>query len=219
MQQVKFITIKSPVEYGAMLKRQLAVRDAVENGSSPNTVFLLEHAPTVTLGRRARAEHICAGPDELSRLGIQVVATDRGGDVTYHGPGQMVAYPILNLGGWRLSVDWYLRALEDTVIRLLAGYGIRGERLAGYTGVWVKDGKVAAIGVSVRKWITWHGIALNVNPDETHWGTIIPCGISDKPVTSLAQLMEAVPSPDAVMNAFIKAFSAVFACEACHDAE
>ena len=203
-----------PVEYRAMVARQEAAREALAAGTGHSTVFLLEHAPVITLGRRAKREHVLLDADGLARLGIQLVETDRGGDVTYHGPGQMVAYPVLDLNGWRPSVDWYLRALEETLIRLLDGYGLRGERVEGYTGVWVDGAKVAAIGVGVRQWITWHGIALNVNPDENHWRAIIPCGIKDKPVTSLFSLLGFCPAMAEVMARFREAFTTVFECEA-----
>ena len=215
--QVRFITFDTPVEYRAMAARQEAAREALAAGAGCSTVFLLEHAPVITLGRRARREHVLLDADGLARLGIQLVETDRGGDVTYHGPGQMVAYPVLDLNGWRPSVNWYLRALEETLIRLLEGYGLRGERVEGFTGVWVDGAKVAAIGVGVRHWITWHGVALNVNPDENHWRAIIPCGIKDKPVTSLSRLLGYGPSMAEVMARFREAFTAVFECEAAPD--
>lgn len=219
MHKVHFIKRNSPVEYMPMLERQQTARDALASGEGPNTVFLLEHTPTITLGRRARPEHILADGDTLARLGIQVLQSDRGGDVTYHGPGQMVAYPILNLNAWRPSVDWYLRALEETVLQLLRGYGLAGERLEGYTGVWVGGAKVAAVGVSVRQWITGHGLALNVSPDEAHWRVIIPCGIKDKPVTSLARLVNPCPPMEDVMERYVRAFEEVFACETLLDEE
>ncbi len=215
--QVHFINYKMPVDYNAMLQRQQAARDALAAGTAPNTVFLLEHTPTLTLGRRARPEHILADEATLERMGIRVVKTDRGGDVTYHGPGQMVAYPVLDLSAWRPSVNWYLRALEETVIHLLDGYGLSAERLEGYTGIWVGGAKVAAIGISVRQWISWHGLALNVNPDDTHWHTIIPCGIEDKPITSLARLLHRVPNREDVEARFVQAFTEVFACEVSRD--
>jgi len=215
--QVRFITFDGPVEYGAMIARQEAAREAFTSGTGCNTVFLLEHVPVITLGRRAKREHVLLDADGLARLGIQLVETDRGGDVTYHGPGQMVAYPVLDLNGWRPSVDWYLRALEETLIRLLEVYGLRGERVEGFTGVWVDGAKVAAIGVGVRQWITWHGVALNVNPDEKHWRAIIPCGIKDKPVTSLSNLLDPCPSMAEVMTRFREVFTAVFECEAAPD--
>lgn len=217
--KVRFIKLNTPAEYAALSARQQALRDALAVGNALNTVFLLEHRPVITLGRRARSEHILADDETLAKLGIQVLQTDRGGDVTYHGPGQMVAYPVLNLNAWRPSVDWYLRALEETVLQLLGGYGLSGERLEGYTGVWVNGAKIAAVGVSVRHWITCHGIALNVSPDEAHWRAIIPCGIKDKPITSLDRLVQPCPPMAEVMERYVRIFSAVFGCEALFDDE
>ncbi len=217
--QVRFIKYGSLVDYTVMLQRQQAARDALAAGGAPNTVFLLEHTPTITLGRRARPEHILADAEILERMGIRVVETDRGGDVTYHGPGQMVAYPVLDLNQWSPSVDGYLRALEETLIQLLHEYGVSGKRVDGYTGVWADGAKVAAIGIGVRHWITWHGLALNVDPNERYWATIIPCGIQDKPVTSLARLLGRTVDMEEVKARFIRAFSEVFQCETdCHEA-
>jgi len=193
-------------DYGAVHARQLVLRDAVARGDAPDTVLLLEHAPVITLGRKADRSHVVATTESLSNLGIQTVAADRGGDVTYHGPGQMVAYPILNLNRWKPSVGWYLRSLEQVLIDLVGDYGLIGDRLEGFTGVWVGGAKVAAIGVGVHQWVTFHGVALNVNPDMRHWGCIIPCGIADKPITSLAGLLGRAPEMAEVMDHFERCF-------------
>jgi lipoyl(octanoyl) transferase len=191
-------TIRFPVPqgYGTMLERQLARHKAVVAGEAPNTLFLLEHCPVVTLGREAHGDNLLLAQAGYDAAGIEVIETSRGGDVTYHGPGQLVAYPILNLNEWKLSVGWYLRSLESVLIDLLADFGLVGERVEGLTGVWVGGAKVAAIGVGLRRWTTFHGIALNVAPDMAHFKTIIPCGIADKPVTSLAMLLASPPSMD-----------------------
>ena len=181
--------IPAPISYADMLERQHERQRAVEQGVAPNTLFLLEHTPVVTLGRAAHAENLLLSREEYARRGIEIVQTDRGGDVTYHGPGQLVAYPILNLNQWQCSVGWYLRSLEEVVIRVLAHYGLAGERVAGHTGVWVAGAKIAAIGVGIHHWVTCHGLALNVDPDMTHFQYIIPCGIIDKPVTSLRRIL------------------------------
>ncbi len=182
--------------YGAMLDRQLARHKAVVTGEASNTLYLLEHTPVVTLGREAHADNLLLADAAYAAEGIEVIESSRGGDVTYHGPGQLVAYPILNLNEWKLSVGWYLRTLESVLIDLLADYGLPGERVEGLTGVWVNGAKVAAIGVGLRRWTTFHGIALNVAPNMAHFKTIIPCGIADKPVTSLAMLLDASPTVD-----------------------
>jgi lipoate-protein ligase B len=181
--------IPSPISYADMLARQHERQRAVEQGIAPNTLFLLQHTPVVTLGRAAHAENLLLSREEYARRGIEIVQTDRGGDVTCHGPGQLVAYPILNLTQWQCSVGWYLRSLEEVIIRVLAHYGFEGERLPGHTGVWVAGAKIAAIGVGIHHWVTCHGLAFNVDPDMTHFQYIIPCGIIDKPVTSLRQLL------------------------------
>jgi len=153
-------------------------------------LVLVEHVPPViTLGRSGRAEHILASTDRLTAEGIEVHKTTRGGDVTYHGPGQLVAYPILRLDLHGRDVHRYLRDIEKAVIRLLEKFDIAGRRWKGLTGVWVGEEKIAAIGVAVRRWVSYHGLALNVSPDLSHFDFIVPCGIRGKRATSLARLL------------------------------
>lgn len=155
-------------------------------GAIPDTLLLLEHPHVITLGSRSDPAHILAGAHERAALGIELFETGRGGDVTYHGPGQLVGYPILALEEERRDLHRYLRDLEGALIDALAELGLHGERSEGLTGVWVGGGKIAAIGVRVSSgWITSHGFALNVATDLRYFGTIVPCGISDRPVTSL----------------------------------
>lgn len=208
---IQIIHLPGLTPYEDALRQQYERRAAVEAGEAPNTLFLLEHAPVVTLGRRAHESHLLLSREELNARGIAVCDVDRGGDVTYHGPGQFVAYPIVNLNGWNLSIRGYLRALEDVLIRHLARYGIEAGRLDGFTGVWVGGAKVAAIGVGVHNAVTFHGIALNVEPAMEHFRYIIPCGIADKPVTSLAALLGAAPPMRRVMDDFAEAFVQIFA--------
>ncbi|NLN91769.1 MAG: lipoyl(octanoyl) transferase LipB [Candidatus Hydrogenedens sp.] len=210
---IHFISLEKPVAYDHMCKRQEAVCAALQQGQGESTVFLLEHEAVITQGRRTRDEHILASRERLKELGISLAKSDRGGDVTYHGQGQLVVYPILNLNDWRPSVDWYLRQLEEVIIRLLARYGLKGQRSDGFTGVWVGEEKIAAVGISIRHWITWHGIALNVDPVAEHWQTIIPCGIRDRGITSLAQLLDNPPSLEEVKEEMIRSFQEVFPCE------
>ena len=155
-------------------------------GTIPDTLLLLEHPPVITLGTGTHAENLLASEEHLRAAGIDLHSTNRGGDITYHGPGQLVGYPILNLLEHRPDVHWYVRSLEEVLIRLLAHYYLPGERIAGRTGVWVRGKKIAAIGVHVKRWVTSHGFALNVDPDLSHFGHIIPCGIADAGVTSMA---------------------------------
>lgn len=188
--------------YTAVLHEQHARREAVVAGTEPETLFLVEHPPTITLGRDAKEAHLLLRREEFHARGIEVVEVDRGGDVTYHGPGQLVAYPILDLQRRRPSVGWYLRTLEDVIIQTLADFGLAADRLDGYTGVWVGGAKIAAVGVGLRHWVTCHGIALNVAPNMNHFNLIVPCGIPDKPVTAMAQLLDDVPALDAVQARF-----------------
>lgn len=211
---IEAIRLPGLIRYADALAAQDARRAAVERGEACNALFLLEHAPVITLGRRAHEENLLKSREEFAAMGIDVVEAARGGDVTYHGPGQMVAYPILNLTLWRPAIRWYLRALEEVVIRQLAGYGLAAERVDGFTGVWVGGEKVAAIGVGVHNWVTFHGVALNVAPNMQHFGLIVPCGISDKPVTSLGGLLGEAPPMVRVMDDFERAFRAYFETDA-----
>lgn len=158
-------------------------------GAIPDVLLLVEHPPVITLGRRARAEHLVASEEELRAGGFTVHEVDRGGDITYHGPGQITGYPILHLDDHGRDLHRYLRRLEECLIATLREYGVAGERVEGLTGVWVGGAKVAALGVKVRRWVTMHGFAFNVSCDLSHFRTIIPCGIQDKPVTSLEVLL------------------------------
>jgi lipoyl(octanoyl) transferase len=196
------VRIEGVIPYAEMLKRQIECRDAVARGEAASTLFLLEHAPVITLGREADEAHLLKSKESLASLGIDVLETDRGGDVTYHGPGQLVAYPVVNLKTLGMSVTGYLRSLEEVLIGVLAQYGLRGERVEGLTGVWVDGAKIAAIGIGVRRWVTFHGIALNVAPNMDHFGLIVPCGIPNRPVTSLAACVEETPCVADVMDVF-----------------
>lgn len=210
MREIEVITLGLPVAYVEMLARQKERRALVERGEAPNTLFVLEHLPVITCGRNTLAGNVLAAPEALAAQGVALESVDRGGDVTYHGPGQLVAYPILRLTEWKCSVSWYLRSLEQVLIDTLAGFGIEGWREKGYTGVWTAKGKVAAIGVGVHQWTTFHGIALNVSPDMGHFRLIVPCGIGDRPVTSMEALLGMAPELEAVRAAFVGAFGRVF---------
>ncbi len=159
------------------------VRERIHNPNLDDVLILLEHPPVYTLGTGADPKFI---KFDLDKSNFNVHRIERGGEVTYHCPGQLVGYPILNLRHYRQDLHWYLRQLEEVLIRALSKYDLRGERLLGFTGVWIEGYKVAAIGIKVSKWITMHGFALNVCPDMTGFKEIIPCGIINKPVSSLA---------------------------------
>ena len=161
---------------------------------TPNYLLFCEHPPTYTLGKSGQPEHLLLDEEGLARHGATFHRINRGGDITYHGPGQLVGYPILDLDNFRPDIHWYLRTLEEAVILTLADYGILAGRIAGLTGVWLdfSDGaarprKICALGVKCSRWVTIHGFAFNVHPDLSYFGHIIPCGIADKAVTSLCQ--------------------------------
>ena len=160
---------------------------------TPNHLLFCEHPPTYTLGKSGKPEHLLLDEAGLARHGATFHRINRGGDITYHGPGQLVGYPILDLDNFRPDIHWYLRTLEEAVILTLADYGLTAGRIPGLTGVWLDFGdgprprKICALGVKCSRWVTIHGFAFNVNPDLSYFGHIIPCGIPDKAVTSLSQ--------------------------------
>lgn len=179
-----------------------------KQGLIPDQLLFVEHPHVVTLGRNANFANVLASPEILDKTGIELHPTDRGGDVTYHGPGQIVGYPIFDLREWKRDVGAYVRAIEEVIIRALATFGITGGRESGATGVWVDGAKVAAIGVHLSRWVTSHGFALNVDTDLSYFRYIIPCGLT-KPVTSLRQLgCEA--SREQVSQALRHEFESVF---------
>jgi lipoate-protein ligase B len=168
------------------VQRQTHAR--VVDGDLPGALLLVEHLPVITIGRRGKREHILADDARLAQLGIDLVETDRGGDVTYHGPGQVVLYPIVRLADRGIGIGSYMRLLEQVVIDAVAAYGVAAERDHCATGVWIGGAKLCAMGVRVRRGITMHGLAVNVATDMTHFDAIVPCGLAGRPVTSLAQL-------------------------------
>jgi lipoate-protein ligase B len=172
-------------------------------------LLLLEHPPTYTLGARGKLENVLVDEASLGRLGASVQRIDRGGDVTFHGPGQLVGYPILNLANWGQGPLWYVRALEAVLITALASFGIEGQRRPGRPGVWVDDAKIASIGVRVSRGITSHGFALNVDPDLSYFTHIVPCGLRDVRMTSMAALGHET-SMTKVMDRVAQAFADVF---------
>ncbi len=176
----------------------------------PDVIYLLEHPNTYTLGKTADHKNLVGSQGYLTSNKISVYDIDRGGDITYHGPGQIVGYPIINLTDWKQDTHKYLRALEETIIRTCAEYGISGGREPKYTGVWVEDRKIAAIGIKVSRWITMHGFAFNINTDLSFFSGIIPCGISDKDVTSIKREIKSDIRIDEVKEKIIKNFAGIF---------
>ncbi|TMQ65978.1 MAG: lipoyl(octanoyl) transferase LipB [Candidatus Eisenbacteria bacterium] len=190
-------------------------RRAVEMRSrdeAPDVLYIVEHDPVVTVGRSGHPENLRAGQDELRRRGVDLVSVERGGDVTYHGPGQIVGYPIVSLAGLPGGRDLhrYLRDLEQALIDCLGAFGLPAARNPSYTGVWVGEKKVAAIGVAVRHWVAFHGFALNVDPDLSHFDLIHPCGIRHLGVASMASLLGHAPPREAVLAQLARAFSRVW---------
>lgn len=191
-------------------ERQLRLVDELKAGTAPDTLVLTEHEPVYTIGARQGAEaHILWTEELLQGHGIEVVKTNRGGDITYHGPGQIVGYPILNLRQKR-DLHAYLRNLEEVLIRTVAHFGLTARRREGKTGIWIEDRKIAAIGVAVKSWVTYHGFALNVDPDLNHFSGIIPCGITDGSVTSLERECSPAPLPGQVKSRLILEFWTLF---------
>ncbi|HUX10665.1 MAG TPA: lipoyl(octanoyl) transferase LipB [Terriglobia bacterium] len=182
-------------------------------GTIADTLLLLEHPPVYTLGRNANHENILFSPERLRSLGAEVFETDRGGDVTYHGPGQLVGYPILDLTRHQKDLSWYMHSLEEVFIRVAHPFGIQAGRLAGARGVWVGNDKLVAMGVHVSRWVTSHGFAFNVNTDLRFFDWIVPCGLHGKGVTSLEKLLGRPVSMEAVTESVIRHFGDVFGVE------
>jgi lipoyl(octanoyl) transferase len=200
------------VEYEEALALQQRLVEDRKAGRIGDQLLLLEHPAVITLGVRARSDrsHVIATPEALSARGVGVFETGRGGDVTYHGPGQLVGYPIIDLRPDRCDVHRYVRDLEEVLIRAVAAFGISAARISGLTGIWVGDAKLAAIGVRISRWVTSHGFALNVNTQLSDFDLIVPCGISDKSVTSMERLLGRSVPMDTVEGAVTAAFGRVF---------
>jgi lipoate-protein ligase B len=196
------------VPYGEALVLQREAHAARRAGTGPDTLFLLEHAPVITLGPRTGPGDLLLDAEALARRGVEVVRTDRGGGITFHGPGQMVAYPVLDLRSRGLRPRDLLRFLEGLVAGVLAGYGIEAVTIEGRTGVWAGGAKVCALGVRVAGGVSLHGLALNVSTDLGGFGAIVPCGIRDAGVTSLERLLGRAPAMGDVMDRFEAAFRA-----------
>jgi len=180
------VTDLGAMPYAEALALQRDLAGARLSGAVPEDVLLLvEHPPVITLGRSAKASHLLASPGLLAARGVETFEVERGGDITFHGPGQLVGYPIVDLTQHRQDLHWYLRQLEEVMIRSLASCGIPAARNPGKTGVWVGDRKIASIGVHARQWVAWHGFALNVTTDLSYFDLMVPCGIPDVVMTSV----------------------------------
>jgi lipoyl(octanoyl) transferase len=201
------------IRYADALELQRQLVEERKAGAIGDQLLLLQHPPVITLGVKARNDrsHVLETPEGLAARGIELVETGRGGDVTYHGPGQLVGYPIIDLNPDRRDVHRYVRDLEEVLIRAVGDFGVIAGRSAGLTGVWVGDAKLAAIGVRIARWVTSHGFALNVGTNLDHFRLIVPCGIADKTVTSLDELSGRAVPMNSVESAVCHAFADVFA--------
>lgn len=182
-----------PYEDALELQRALA-RDRISGAIPEDMLLLLEHPPVVTLGRATKQRNLISSEEFLASKGVELFEVERGGDVTFHGPGQLVGYPIIDLKRHRLDLHWYLRQVEQALIDTLAAYSIPAERNVGFTGVWTRGRKIASIGVHARDWVTWHGFALNVTTDLSYFDLIIPCGIDGVTMTSIEREVDSQDS-------------------------
>ena len=199
------------MSYEDALELQEDVAEARREDRIEDTLLLLEHPPVITIGRSGDSKNILASREILEREGIQVYTVDRGGDVTYHGPGQLIGYPIIDLTNHSKDVHLYVYGIEKSIVELLKReYVVEPEIVQGYVGVWHRNEKIAAIGIAVRSWITTHGFALNVDPDMNHFAMIRPCGIMDKGITSLSKILNRKVTVDEVAEKYPKYFGETF---------
>jgi len=191
---------------------QLARLHEIQQGNAKDTVFLVEHPHVYTYGKRSDLKHFRGGLDKsgLTCWGIPVEKVDRGGQITYHGPGQLVVYPIVKLVRKRKNISWLLRTFEEILINTLAVFEIEGFRIEKKTGVWTTKGKIASIGIGVKKWVSFHGMALNVNTDLSYFERIVPCGLVEDRMTSMKEHLGKEASMDAVKKAFCRSFTSVW---------
>jgi lipoyl(octanoyl) transferase len=201
----------------ALVLQRAAARARISGELSEDLLILVEHPPVVTLGRSSKANHLLASPALLAARGVELHEVERGGDVTFHGPGQLVGYPIVDLKRHKRDLHWYLRQVEEAIIRAVAPLGIAAERSQGQTGVWTRGRKLASIGVHARDWVTWHGFALNVTTDLSYFDLIVPCGIADVQMTSvqreLGDAYEPVSLDARTRECIVEGFTDVFQLE------
>mgnify|MGYP001980205141 FL=1 len=201
-------------KYDEVWEKQKELVDQRRFEAVPDTLILVEHDPVYTLGKNSNEDHLLQSRDKH----VPVYQIERGGDVTFHGPGQLVGYPILDLHHHRLSVSWYMRTLEEILIQTLGQFGIESQRREGLTGVWVREEKIAALGVRLSRWISMHGFALNVNTDLKFFDGIIPCGIFEYDVTSMSQILGKEVSLVEVEETLITVFRLLFSFQECEEA-
>ena len=193
-------------KYKSVLSLQKKLQKQRIAGNIKDTLILVEHEPVYTLGKNANRDYLLQGRDKS----VEVYNTERGGEVTFHGPGQLVGYPILDLRNYKKSVSWYMRTLEELIIRVLKEFDIKGSRIKGLTGVWVENKKIAAQGVRISRWVTMHGFSINVCPQLSYYDGIIPCGIFDYDVTSMEECLNKKLSIKKIKNSVSKIFLELF---------
>ena len=198
------------VEYSDALQLQMRVCDAKKQGLADDVLLLLEHPPTITLGRNGKWGNLLASDAALAAKGVRKFEVDRGGDITFHGPGQLVGYPLMKLERGERDVHRFMRNLEDSLINVLAGYGIEAGRQGKLTGVWTKQGKIGAMGVHISRWITRHGFALNVNTELSYFDLIVPCGIAGKGVASMQSILGHALDLHEVAERYAREFAVAF---------
>ena len=193
-------------DYLSVWQLQQKIHEAVKLGNLPNIILLLEHDHVYTLGKNANKNYLLNSyPKD-----VQVIETDRGGQITYHGPGQLIGYPIINLNQFKKSVSWYMRTLEEVIIKTLKNFSIVSDRKDGMTGVWVEDEKICAMGVRLARWVSMHGFALNINPDMNYYNGMIPCGIQEYGITSMNDVLNKNVDLYNVMEEFSINFLSLF---------
>jgi lipoate-protein ligase B len=198
------------IQYSEALDLQMRICNSKKRGFDKDVLLLLEHPPTITLGRSGKPNHLLVSEGYLKSHGVGLWNVDRGGDITFHGPGQLVGYPILLLSAGERDVRGYMRNLEESLIRLLAHYGIESRRDSQFTGVWTDQGKIAAMGVHISRWITRHGFALNVNTDLSFYDLIVPCGISGRGISSMNRQLSRPLELSEVAKRYTEEFGIVF---------
>ncbi len=201
------------ISYDQAYRLQQELRRRVIDGRTDESLLLLEHPPTLTIGRSGNPDNILVSPGRLAELGVSLYFTERGGDVTCHGPGQLVAYPILDLAKRGRDARQFICQLEETLLRTLAHYSITGNRDEEHAGIWVDNNEIAAIGISLRRWVTAHGLALNVNTGPDLFSLINPCGFTDRQAVSMSQILARQVDMDEVTGIFLNHFSEVFGAE------
>ena len=209
MKTIKYIDL-GLISYSECLDLQMKIVNLRHEGVIGDVVLLLEHDPVITMGRSGGEDALLVTPERLAQAGVELYNTDRGGNITYHGPGQLVGYPIFDLKEYGKDVHVFLRNLEQVVIETISEFFVTGEAVPGLTGVWVGGDKISSIGIAARKWISYHGFALNVDPNLEHWSLLHPCGLIGKHVTALSILTEPCPSMADVKLACVRGYAKVF---------